>query len=199
MTTIGTRGLGALILAASLTGSGGSLAAQQRITVFASAGAADALRPLKVYPVAKFKDGPVVDLCVGYRLNPHLSVRAAADWGRQEFRDANTSLQVPVDEFFYGIDLMDRAVGGNPTLYGFAGGGIERLHQQGTSGLDRSLAAGRLGTGVSYALARTPVELFAQATGWTYKVKGFKSPSALAGYDRGEFDVSLTGGMQLRL
>jgi len=80
--------------------------------------------------------------------------------------------------------------------YVFAGGGAVTLHQVGTSGQNKTRAAGTFGLGLNYQVPNSPFGVFAEGKSWLYKLENMSG--ALAGFDKTQFDVAWSGGISYR-
>jgi hypothetical protein len=191
-------GLGA-IAAVTVLATTPAWAQERGIRVYANVGGLSALRDLNQAGTADFRTGFDMEGGVGWQLQRNLSVRGDLTWGQQQLRNSGIATG-KVNQFFYGADVMLKYPGASrATPYVFAGGGAVTIHPKGTSGENKTNPFGRLGLGVTYQPTRSRLELFAQGTGWLYKISGFSGTNPLAGYDRSQFDLAYSGGVSVRL
>ena len=173
---------------------------ERRLSIYADAGGISALRDLNQSGGADLKTGFDLGGGVGWQLQRNVMLRGDLDWSRQRLRNGGTSTDFKLNEFFYGIDLAVRYPNaGRAAPYAFVGAGAVTMHPAGTSGENKTKGVGRFGLGVTYQPPRSKLKLFAQGTGWLYKVNGFPSTSPLAGYDRSQFNLAYTGGVSFHL
>lgn len=195
-------GLGAIAAVTALATVPPQVGAQEQergIRVYTDVGGLSALRDLNQAGTADFKTGFDWGGGVGWQLRQNLMVRGDITWGQQELRTSGVTA-AKINQFFYGADVkLDYPGSGRATPYLFAGAGAVMIHPKGTSGENKTKGFGRFGLGLAYQPPQSRLQLFAQGTGWVYKLKGFPSTSPLAGYDRSQFDVGYIGGVSLRL
>lgn len=170
------------------------------MSVYVDAGGLSALRDLNSTGTADFKTGFNLGAGIGWEPRRNVMLRGDLDWGRQRLQNSGIATGVNVNEFFYGADLAVRYPKFSRTMpYAFIGAGAVTIHPIGTSGMDKTKGVGRFELGLTYQPPRSRLELFAQGSGWLYKLSGFQSTSPLAGYDRSQFDLAYVGGVSMRL
>ena len=74
------------------------------------------------------------------------------------------------------------------TPYLFGGGGTATIHEEGTSGQNRTKGAGTFGGGLKYRIPGSRFEMFGEGAAWAYKHRGFQGSTA--GFDKTQLDVS---------
>jgi opacity protein-like surface antigen len=188
---------GALIFALALAG---PAAAQDRaVILFARGGGYNGLSNLDDVGTSDFKKvGFNVGGGVGVQVHRNVSVRGDLTFARNELRDNQVATGTKLNRFFYDAALQlqyPTASGLEPYL--FAGGGAVTLHEVGTSGQNKTKAAGTFGLGFNYRIPNTQFGLFAEGKSWLYKLNGMQG--ALAGVDKTQFDVAWNGGVSYKL
>jgi hypothetical protein len=146
----------------------------------------------------EFKTGSNLGGSLAYRLNRHLALRSAFTFVRAEVRDASSSQERPIggvtfNRYFYDADLQLRyPLRDGMTPYAFLGGGTLTVRRDTPGEASRfTKGALRLGGGLGYQIPRTDVGLFIQGAGWIYKWDRY-------GFDRVQFDTTLSGGISYR-
>jgi len=188
---------GALTLALALA----SPAAAQDRAVFLAArgGGYNGLSNLTDAGTSDFKKvGFDVGGGVGVQLHRNLSVRGDLTFARNELRDNQVATGTKFNRFFYDAALQlqyPTASGIEPYL--FAGGGAVTLHEVGTSGQNKTKAAGTFGLGFNYRIPNTQFGLFAEGKSWLYKLSGLQG--TLAGVDKTQYDIAWNGGVSYKL
>lgn len=196
MSIIG-RLAGALILGLALTA---PAAAQDRaVFLFARGGGYNGLSNLTDAGTSDFKKvGFDVGGGVGVQLHRNVSVRGDLTFARNELRDNQVATGTKLNRFFYDAALQlqyPTASGLEPYL--FAGGGAVTLHEVGTSGQNKTKAAGTFGLGFNYRIPNTQFGLFAEGKSWLYKLSGLQG--TLAGVDKTQYDIAWNGGVSYKL
>jgi opacity protein-like surface antigen len=175
-------------------------AAQDRaVFLFARGGGYNGLSNLDDAGTSDFKKvGFNVGGGVGVQVHRNVSVRGDLTFARNELRDNQVATGTKLNRFFYDAALQlqyPTASGLEPYL--FAGGGAVTLHEVGTSGQNKTKAAGTFGLGFNYRIPNTQFGLFAEGKSWLYKLNGMQG--ALAGVDKTQFDVAWNGGVSYKL
>jgi hypothetical protein len=169
------------------------------IVVSALGGAYSPLTHLDDAENVDFQDSWSVGGGAAYRINRHLALRGNFAFARAEVRDLNTRSLSAIsgdkfNRYLYDADLQLRyPLEGGATPYAFIGGGgitIQRdLDRQGETHFTKG--AGKVGVGLSYQLPRSDVGIFIEGTGWLYKWDRY-------GFDKTQFDTTVTGGLSYR-
>lgn len=188
---------GALILALALSA---PAAAQDRsVFFFAHGGGYNGLSNLTDAGTSDFKKvGFNVGGGVGVQVHRNVSVRGDLTFARNELRNNQVATGTKLNRFFYdaALQLQYPTVGGfEPYL--FAGGGAVTLHEVGTSGQNKTKAAGTFGLGFNYRIPSSQIGLFAEGKSWLYKLNGMQG--ALAGVDKTQYDIAWSGGLSYKL
>jgi outer membrane protein with beta-barrel domain len=135
---------------------------------------------------------------VGVQVHRYVSVRGELTFARNELRDNQLATGTKLNRFFYDAALQlqyPTASGLEPYL--FAGGGAVTLHEVGTSGQNKTKAAGTFGLGFNYRIPNSQFGLFAEGKSWLYKLDGMQG--ALAGVDKTQYDIAWSGGVSYKL
>jgi outer membrane protein with beta-barrel domain len=188
---------GALVLALALAA---PAAAQDRaVFLFARGGGYNGLSNLDDAGTSDFKKvGFNVGGGVGVQLHRYVSVRGDLTFARNELRDNQLTTGTKLNRFFYDAALQlqyPTASGLEPYL--FAGGGAVTLHEVGTSGQNKTKAAGTFGLGFNYRIPNSQFGVFAEGKSWLYKLNGMQG--ALAGIDKTQYDIAWSGGVSYKL
>jgi outer membrane protein with beta-barrel domain len=188
--------LGALVL--TLGAASVAFAQDHAVRVFARGGGYNALTNLNDAGTSDFKKvGYNVGGGIGVQANRYLTVRGDFSFGRNELRSNQVATGIRTNRFFYDAAVQlqyPTASGLEPYL--FAGGGAVTLHQVGTSGQNKTRAAGTFGLGLNYQVPKSPFGIFAEGKSWLYKLENMSG--ALAGFDKTQFDVAWSGGISYR-
>jgi hypothetical protein len=190
--------LGALVIALG-AGAGQSATAQDHaIRIFAKGGGYNALTNLNDAGTSDFKKtGYNLGGGVGVQANKYLTFRGDFNFGRNELRNNALPTGVRTNRFFYDAAIQVQyptASGFEPYL--FAGGGAVTIHQVGTTGQNKTRAAGTFGLGLNYQIPRTQFGIFVEGKSWLYKFD--KMNGALAGFDKTQLEVAWSGGISYR-
>ena len=193
-----TRRLGgALILALALTAP--AAAQDHAVFLFARGGGYNGLSNLTDAGTSDFKKvGFNVGGGVGVQVHRNVSVRGDLTFARNELRNDQVATGTKLNRFFYDAALQlqyPTASGLEPYL--FAGGGAVTLHEVGTSGQNKTKAAGTFGLGFNYRIPNTQFGLFAEGKSWLYKLSGMQG--TLAGIDKTQYDIAWNGGLSYKL
>ena len=179
------------------------------VTFRLQGGGFSAIRELDQSEQVDFERGWSVGTGLGYQINRCLALRGNVAFARATLRDRRSpgTLQgqpgmngLEYNRVFYDADLQLRypsESGFSP--YIFAGGGAITVDQDrdgnlfdGDPGRDHfTKGAGKVGLGVNYRIANSPVELYAEGTGWIYNWDR-------NGFDRTQFDTTWDGGIAFR-
>ena len=190
----------AVTIAAASLAAAPAFAQERGMSVYADAGGLSTARDLNTAGTADFKAGFNLGAGAGWTLRRNIMLRGDLDWGRQQLRNNGIATGVKVNEFFYGADVAVRYPNLGRTMpYAFIGAGAVTIHPVGTSGENKTKGVGRFGLGLTYQPPRSRLDLFAQGSGWLYKLSGFQSTSPLAGYDRSQLALVYVGGVSLHL
>jgi opacity protein-like surface antigen len=188
---------GALIFALALTAP--AAAQDHAVFLFARGGGYNGLSNLSDAGTSDFKKvGFNVGGGVGVQVHRNMSVRGDLTFARNELRDNQVATGTKLNRFFYDAALQlqyPTASGLEPYL--FAGGGAVTLHEVGTSGQNKTKAAGTFGLGFNYRIPNTQLGLFAEGKSWLYKLSGLQG--TLAGIDKTQYDVAWNGGVSYKL
>src|SRR6476620_2407806 len=187
---------GALVLGLVLTA---PAAAQDRaVFLFARGGGYNGLSNLTDAGTSDFKKvGCDVGGGVRVQLYRNVSVRGDLTFARNELRDNQVATGTKLHRCFYDAALQlqyPTASGLEPYL--FAGGGAVTLHEVGTSGQNKTKAAGTFGLGFNYRIPNTQFGLFAEGKSWLYKLSGLQG--TLAGVDKTQYDGAWNGGVSYK-
>ena len=195
--SITRRLAGALILSLALTAP--AVAQDRAVFLFARGGGYNGLSNLTDAGTSDFKKvGFDVGGGVGVQLHRNVSVRGDLTFARNELRDNQVATGTKLNRFFYDAALQlqyPTASGLEPYL--FAGGGAVTLHEVGTSGQNKTKAAGTFGLGFNYRIPNTQFGLFAEGKSWLYKLSGLQG--TLAGVDKTQYDIAWNGGVSYQL
>ena len=190
--------LGALAIAIG-AGAGNSAVAQDHaVRLFARGGGYNALTNLNDAGTSDFKKvGYSLGGGVGVQASRFLTLRGDFNFGRNELRTNAVPTGVRTNRFFYDAAVQlqyPTASGLEPYL--FAGGGAVTVHQVGTSGQNKTKAAGTFGLGLNYLIPRSRFSVFAEGKSWLYKLDQMNG--ALAGFDKTQLEIAWTGGISYR-
>jgi opacity protein-like surface antigen len=175
-------------------------AAQDRAVVFfARGGGYNGLSDLTDAGNADFKKvGFDVGGGVGVQVHRNVTLRGDLNFARNELRNDQVATGTKLNRLFYDAAVQlqyPTASGLEPYL--FAGGGAVTLHEVGTSGQNKTKAAGTFGLGFNYRIPNTQFGVFAEGKSWLYKLDGMSG--TLAGIDKTQYDVAWTGGVSYKL
>jgi len=188
--------LGALVL--TLGAASAAPAQDHAVRLFARGGGYNALTDLNDAGTSDFKKvGYTIGGGVGVQAHRYVTVRGDFSFGRNELRSNSVPTGIRTNRFFYDAAVQlqyPTASGLEP--YVFAGGGAVTLHQVGTSGQNKTRAAGTFGLGLNYQVPNSPFGVFAEGKSWLYKLENMSG--ALAGFDKTQFDVAWSGGISYR-
>lgn len=123
-----------------------------------------------VFRQTEFDPGPNVGAAVAFRLSPNLAIRgdvARAFSSGQETGVLDES--VDFDRTYFGVVLEGRLPLDAVTPYVQAGGGLVNVNRSAPSQrYSFDTLGGKLGLGIAYPLAGSPIELFVEGTSWFY-------------------------------
>jgi hypothetical protein len=193
-----TRGvIGALALALAVTAP--ATAQDRGVVFFARGGGYNGLSDLNDAGSSDFKKvGFNVGGGVGVQVHRYVSLRGDFTFARNELSNNDFATGTKLNRFFYDAAVQlqyPTASGLEPYL--FAGGGAVTLHEVGTSGQNKTKAAGTFGLGFNYQIPNTQFGLFAEGQSWLYKIDGMSG--ALAGVNKTQYDVAWNGGVSYKL
>ncbi len=131
---------------------------------------------------------------VGVQVHKYVVIRGDFTFGRDELRNQGVDTGIHLNKYLYtgAIQLQYPSAGG-VTPYIFAGGGGITVHEQGTSGLNKTKAAGVGGLGLSYHISNSKWAVFTEGLGYLYKARDLGG--SLAGFDKSQFDLAWSGGV----
>ena len=146
----------------------------------------------------EFKTGVNLGGSLAYRVNRHVALRGTFTFVRAELRDASPSKEpaiagVTFNRFIYDTELQLRyPLRDGLTPYAFLGGGILSVRPDRPADISSfSKSALKLGGGLGYQIPRTDLGLYIQGAGWIYKWDRY-------GFDRAQFDTTLSAGISYR-
>jgi Outer membrane protein beta-barrel domain len=194
-TAVGTMGLAVMAAVPA--------AAQDRaVTVFARGGGLSSMSDLNDASVpSDFKTGYALGGGAAVQLNRYVALRGDFTFGREEFRDAGVATDDHFNKYIYtGAVQLQYPTTTGITPYAFVGGGGITLKEKNApsgSPVDKTKGVGVGGLGFSYAIPETNFAVFAEGTGYLYKINDVGG--TLAGFDKTQFDVGYTGGVSYRI
>jgi len=166
----------------------------QALTFSARGGGFSALSDLNDAGTLDSKTGYNIGGSLGFQINRHVVVRSDFTFGRDELRNGGVDTDTHLNKFIYTAALqLQQPFSNGVTPYLFAGGGGITVHEQGTSDIDKTKAAGVGGLGVRYQLGNSNWGVFTEGLGYLYKVRDFQG--SLAGLDKTQFDLVWSGGI----
>ncbi|MFL5402295.1 MAG: outer membrane beta-barrel protein [Gemmatimonadales bacterium] len=188
---------GALVLALALAAP--AVAQDHAVVFFARGGGYNGLSDLNDAGTSDFKKvGYNVGAGVGVQVHRNVSVRGDFTFARNELRDNQVTTGTRLNRFFYDAALqLQYPTSSGLEPYLFAGGGAVTLHEVGTSGQNKTKAAGTFGLGFNYRIPNTAFGVFAEGKSWIYKLDGMSG--TLAGVDKTQYDVAWNGGFSYSL
>ena len=171
------------------------LAAQQKPTLRVYGGGYTPLKDLTVTgPATDFATSFDVGAGIAIPVNPMLALRGSFTYARSELRVGGVETGTEFNRFFYGGDLQLRYPSpGGFTPYLFGGAGAVTVAQRDVEDASDTKFGGRFGLGFEFRRPASKVGLFAEATGWAYKIRDFQGP--LAGIDRAQLDLMYNAGL----
>ena len=165
------------------------------VVLFANGGGSSALTDFDDAGTSSLKTGWTAGGGIGWQFNPYVAVRGTFDFARAEGEgDANVFNGEQFNHYFYGGDVQLRY----PTVSGFApylllGAGAVTIDNPDNPTFDSfTKFAGKGGIGVEYALPRSNVGFFTQATSFIYKLDR-------NGFDKTQANLLWTAGLSYRL
>ena len=157
-------------------------------------GGYSALADLNDAGTADTKLGFNLGVGVGVQVNEYVVLRGDFTFGRDELRNRGVETGKHLNKYLYtGAVQLQYPTASGVTPYVLAGGGGITVHEQGTSGLNTTKAAGVGGLGLSYQIPHSKWAVFAENLGYLYKVRDFKG--SLAGFNKTQFDLAWSGGV----
>ena len=157
-------------------------------------------------PLANLDDAGTADIKTGFNvgggfavdLYKYVALRGDFDFGRGELRQGGTETGIHLNKYFYGGALqLQYPTAGGITPYVFGGGGAVTIHEEDSSGQNKTRGAGTFGAGVRYTLPRSGFGVFAEGAGWVYRHRGLAGSTA--GFDKTQVDVLYSAGLSYRL
>lgn len=131
---------------------------------------------------------------IAVQVHKYVVLRGDFTFGRDELRNQGVDTGTRLNKYFYtGAVQLQYPSSSGVTPYLFAGGGGITVHEQGTSGQNKTRAAGVGGLGLSYRIRNTRWAVFAEGLGYLYQVRDFRG--SLAGFDKTQFDLAWSGGI----
>lgn len=131
---------------------------------------------------------------VGVQLHKYFVIRGDFTFGRDELRNGGLDTGTNLNKFIYtGALQLQYPTAGGVTPYVFAGGGGITIHEVGTSGLNKTKAAGVGGLGVRYRISNSKFAVFTEGLGYLYKARDFGG--SLAGFNKNQFELAWSGGV----
>ena len=171
---------------------------EHAVTISAWGGGLSALNNLDDAGTSDFKTGFNVGGGVAVQLQRYISLRGDFNYGRDQLRLDDFNTGVHYNKFFYGGAVqVQYPTAGGVMPYAFAGGGGITIDPEGDNGSSKTKGAGLFGLGLEYQIPRTNWGVFAQSTGWLYKLDGLDGP--LTGVNKTQFDVTYSGGISYRI
>ncbi len=165
------------------------------VLLFANGGGSSSVTDLNDAGTASLGTGWTAGGGIGWQFNPYVAVRGTFDFARAEGDgSANAFNGQQFNRYFYGGDVQLRY----PTTSGFApylllGAGAVTVDNADNASFDSfTKFAGKGGLGVEYAMPRSNVGLFAQATSYVYQFDR-------NGFDKTQADLLWTAGLSYRL
>ena len=167
---------------------------QSHIVLFANAGGNSSLTDLNDAGTASLQTGWTAGGGVGLQVNQYLAVRGTFDFAHAEGHATSALSGQALRRYFYGGDVQLRY----PTASGIApyvilGAGAVTIDNPDNVAFDRfTKFAGKGGLGLEYALPRSNVGLFAQASSYVYDFDR-------NGFDKTQVDLLWTAGVSYRI
>ena len=166
---------------------------QSALVIFANGGGNSSLTDLNDAGTASLETGWTAGGGVGVQLNRFLAVRGTFDYARSDGQGTAAISGQTLNRYFYGGDVQLRY----PTASGLApylllGAGAVTIDNPDNAAFDQfTKFAGKGGLGLEYALPRSNVGLFAQASSYVYDFDQ-------NGFDKTQVDVLWTAGLNYR-
>lgn len=174
------------VLAAPLVGQG------HEIVVSIYGGGADHLVDLQESPPVWFMPGYALGASVGLQLNETFAIHGDFTYTRNPTEGTGDLAAGDVNRFYYGIHGEYRHQMGKWSPYAFAGLGAVSIDQLGIDSFSPTTRPALMfGGGLFYKVPSTRLELVGELKGLTYKWN-------MAGFDRGQLDVTYTAGLSYR-
>jgi hypothetical protein len=156
------------------------------------------LTDLSDSPNADLETGFNVGGAVAVQVHKYLAIRGDFTFGRSELRTNGVVAGTHLNEFFYGGAIqVQYPTSSGLTPYVFGGGGAVTIHEENTTGQNKTKGAGSFGLGLSYRIPRTRLELFAEGSGLVYQHKNFSGSTT--GFDKTQVDAAYSGGISYRI
>lgn len=187
--------LGGLVAASLTAASAQAQQASNHAIIFSGRGGGyNALTNLNDAGTADTKLGFNAGGGVGVQVHKYVVLRGDFTFGRDELRNSGTDTGKHLNKFLYtGAIQLQYPTASGLTPYVLAGGGGITVHQEDTSGLNKTKGAGVGGLGLSYRISHSRWAVFAEGLGYLYKVRDFGGN--LAGFDKTQFDIAWSGGI----
>jgi opacity protein-like surface antigen len=188
---------GTVLAIAATVSMAGSLAAQgtgsQALEIRVRGGGYNALTNFNDLGTADTKLGFNTGATIGLQLNKYVALRTDFTFARDEQRTGAIDTGDHLNKYAYtgAIQLQYPSAGG-VTPYILAGAGGITIHQENSSGLNKSKVAGVGGVGISYRIPNSRFAVFTEGLGYLYQLRDFGG--TLAGFDKTQFDAAWSAG-----
>jgi len=186
-------------LVASLLAVAMPLAAQSHaLTISGRGGGFSALTNLNDGSNASdFKTGYNLGGGVGLQVHRNVTLRGDFTFARAKFRDAGVTTDDHFNKFFYTAAIqLQHPTSSGFMPYVFVGGGGVTIKEKGApngQNVEKTKGAGVGGIRLAYQVPRSRWSIFAEGTGYLYKVNNLSG--TLAGFDKTQFDAAWSGGV----
>lgn len=186
---------GGLLAAALVAASAGAQDNGNRtITLSGRGGGYNALTDLNDAGTADSKLGFNAGTGIAVQVHKYVALRGDFTFGRDELRNRDVDTGTHLYKYLYtGAVQLQYPSANGVTPYVLAGGGGITIHEEGTSGLNKTKPAGLTGLGVSYRIPNSKFAVFTEGLGYLYQIRDFRG--SLTGYDKTQFDVAWGGGI----
>ena len=135
---------------------------------------------------------------IAVQVHKYVALRGDFTFGRDELRNRGVDTGTHLYKYLYtGAIQLQYPLANGVTPYVLAGGGGITVHEEGTSGLNETKAAGVGGLGLSYRIPNSRWAVFTEGLGYLYQVRDFRG--SLTGFDKTQFDVAWGGGISYAL
>ena len=135
---------------------------------------------------------------IAVQIHKYVALRGDFTFGRDELRNRGVDTGTHLYKYLYtGAIQLQYPLANGVTPYVLAGGGGITVHEEGTSGLNETKAAGVGGLGLSYRIPNSRWAVFTEGLGYLYQVRDFRG--SLTGFDKTQFDVAWGGGISYAL
>jgi opacity protein-like surface antigen len=164
------------------------------LVLFANGGGNSALKDLNDAGTSSLKTGWTAGGGAGIQINPYVALRGTFDYAQADGESGTAFAGQSLKHYFYGGDVQLRY----PTASGFApyllvGAGAVTIDNPDNAAFEKfTKFAGKGGVGLEYAIPRSDLGLYAQASSYVYKFDR-------NGFDKTQYDLLWTGGLSYRL